>query len=150
MNHIERLREIGFELAGEWKLSTTRPVFEEIPLNPHQGVLYAFVSGETVLYVGKTTRTLRQRMNGYRYPHETQRTNVNCGAKVAELLANGEPLQVFVRHQKNESRIGSFLINEAAALEDSIIREINPPWNRSGVSRRADISTNSKSVHANL
>jgi hypothetical protein len=90
-----------------------------------------------VLYVGKTTRPIAMRLNGYENPGKTQVTNVYCNAEICKLLANNKPVDIFVRHSGKLSYIGGFAINEAAALEDAIIPDLDPPWNRVGrVQRR--------------
>jgi hypothetical protein len=71
-------------------------------------------------------------MYGYQRPGPTQRTNSACNRKICELLGVGKSLEVFARVQERSYKIGSFVVSEAAALEDAVIRDLNPLWNRSG------------------
>jgi hypothetical protein len=48
------------------------------------------------------------------------------------LLAAGGSLDVFTRREDGVTQIGSFRVSQAAALEDAIIRDLQPPWNRMG------------------
>lgn len=132
LDPLGRLEEIGFRRIGEWTASPNGLNFmpDEDAAGPN--VLYAFVTDRQVLYVGKTGRTLVRRLYGYRRPGKTQFTNIYCNERICELLAENKPVEVFIRREEKPSQIGSFAISEAAALEDAIIRELSPPWNRTG------------------
>ncbi len=96
-------------------------------------VLYAFVAGRDVLYVGKTSRPLKKRLYGYSNPGPTQNTNIACNRKILEEIMSGKVIEVYARiGETTQQRIGTFQISEAAALEDAIIRDLQPPWNRTG------------------
>ncbi len=95
-------------------------------------VLYAFVCDKTVMYVGKTTQSLKARMNGYANPAQTQSTNIKGNAKIRELLLAGKTVEVYALPDNGLLRYGGFHVNLAAGLEDSIVRDLNPPWNRLG------------------
>ncbi|MEK7856291.1 MAG: GIY-YIG nuclease family protein, partial [Acidobacteriota bacterium] len=130
----ERIRE-GIKRIGQWRMSETGLDFASDHRVTEPNVLYAFVSGREVLYVGKTSRPIAKRLYGYQNPGKMQLTNVYCNREICRLLTEKRPVEVFVRHAEKLSRIGSFAINEAAALEDAIIRELRPPWNRTGKKR---------------
>jgi predicted kinase len=133
MDSLSRLEEIGFSRVGNWKLASNGITFEGDEDLPASNVLYAFVSDREVLYVGKTVRGLKNRLRGYERPDPSQRTNHKCNEKVYSTLKNRRHVNVFARAAQNpEWRIGSFTLNEAAALEDAIIRELKPPWNNVG------------------
>jgi hypothetical protein len=133
MDALNRLAEIGFQKAGCWSLDAGKPA---IVLEHHASeadVLYAFVSGGEVLYVGKTRTPLGKRMSGYQRPGPTQRTNLACNARILDLLTAGQSLDLFTRCEDGVTQIGSFRVSQAAALEDAIIRELRPKWNRLGM-----------------
>jgi hypothetical protein len=54
-----------------------------------------------------------------------------CKGRICELLGAGR-LDVFARSGDAPYRIGSFTVNEAAAREDVIIRDLQPAWNKMG------------------
>jgi hypothetical protein len=127
-----RLEEIGFQKAGCWSLDAGNPT---IVLQHHAAqcdVLYSFVSIREVLYVVKTRIPLGKRMYGYQRPGPSQRTNLTCNARIRDWLTAGRSLDVFARCENDVSQIGSFRVSQAAALEDAIIRELRPPWNKLG------------------
>ena len=64
---LQRLREIGFEQAGEWMLVDGEPVIELRRYAAAANVLYAFASDDELLYIGRSGRSLRLRMDGYQH-----------------------------------------------------------------------------------
>jgi hypothetical protein len=65
------------------------------------------------------------------WTNAAQRTNSMCKGRICELLGAGR-LDVFARSGDAPYRIGSFTVNEAAAREDVIIRDLQPAWNKMG------------------
>jgi hypothetical protein len=132
MDALSRLEEIGFTRVGRWVLDSGRPAARLETGGSQADVLYAFVSGRSVLYVGKTRMTLAKRLYGYQNPGPSQRTNRVCNKHICELLGTQRSLEVFVRCEDGVRQIGSFAVSQAAALEDAIIRELKPAWNKMG------------------
>jgi hypothetical protein len=132
MDALKRLEEIGFRRVGSWEPASDGIVFQCDDNLEKINVLYAFVSDRQVLYVGKTVKSIVKRLAGYQRPGTSQRTNRTCNNLISKQLARNLPVEVFVRPQQKVWRIGSFAVSEAAALEDAIIRELCPPWNRMG------------------
>lgn len=126
---MQRLYEIGFRRAGRWELRDGELALELLDLTHHQNVLYAFVSGTSVKYVGKTTQTLQRRMLGYLRPNEDQRTNWRNRIAIVDLLKRGKPIEILALADPGLFRYGSFHLNLAAGLEDSIIQVVKPEWN---------------------
>jgi len=126
---MHRLYEIGFQRAGRWLLKGDDLALELLSLMDRQNVLYAFVSGKTVKYVGKTTQTLQRRMFGYQKPNQDQRTNWRNRLSIVDLLKRGEPVEILALADTGLLRYGSFHLNLAAGLEDSIIGTLKPEWN---------------------
>ncbi|MDZ5452872.1 GIY-YIG nuclease family protein [Labrys sp. ZIDIC5] len=91
--------------------------------------LYAFIAGEEVMYIGKTARSIRERLSGYRAPNVRQRTNWRCNGKIRETLAAGKSVRILVFNPISHLRYGEFELNIAAGLEDSLIEQFDPPWN---------------------
>ncbi|UBM07985.1 GIY-YIG nuclease family protein [Cupriavidus metallidurans] len=126
----ERLFDIGFAPVGYWRLDGDLLRLELTNMIEHSNVLYAFISDDDVLYVGKTTQTLRRRMASYLKPGSTtQSTNIRNNAAIVELLRTGKPVEILALPDLGLHRLGEFRINYAAALEDSIIQTLAPPWN---------------------
>jgi len=129
---LDRLEAIGFRECGRWRLDDSRI---RIDLHAHRddvNVLYSFVSAGVPLYVGKTVQSLRARMSGYANPGPTQSTNIKANASIRELLLNGSEVLVYALPDNGLLRYGGFHVNLAAGLEDSIVKDIRPDWNRTG------------------
>lgn len=129
---VERLTKVGFEVVGRWikgsdDLHLTLERWQDI-----SPALYAFVVHGKVMYVGKTAQTLRQRLAGYRRPGPTQTTNIRVRAKMVEVLGSVPEIQIMAFRDSGLQTYGAFKIDMPAALEDDIIRQLNPPWNGRG------------------
>lgn len=125
----ERLAALGFRQCGEWTLSGDQIQLQLESPPSGQRVLYAFASGDHVLYLGKTTRGLRQRLQGYRSPGPTQPTNRRVNRELRSLLQCGEAVQILAWECDGRMTYGGFRIDLAAGLEDAIISELAPIWN---------------------
>ena len=126
---MNRLLEIGFEPAGHWLLESDKLKFELTRHSTQTNILYAFVCDGQVKYVGKTVRTLKMRMSGYKNPGATQTTNINNHRRICELLYAGVAIEILALPDSGLLHYGQFHLNLAAALEDDIIRKIDPEWN---------------------
>lgn len=126
---MKRLLAIGFEQVGRWQLLNQKLALELTRMNAQRNVIYAFIQDSLVLYVGKTTGTLENRMGGYLRPHSTQRTNVRNNQSLKELLQRNQTIEIYAWADSGNHRIGEFHLNYAAGLEDSIIKTVMPPWN---------------------
>lgn len=132
VDSLTRIQEVGFRKVGFWMLANHEPTFRLEAEGSSTGVLYAFVSEREVLYVGKTTRTLQQRIYGYQRPGPTQRTNISGRASILDLLASGKSVDIYALTDTGALRHGNLQINLAAGLEDTLIRELQPRWNKVG------------------
>ena len=128
-NHVRHLIGIGFQRVGQWELADGVLVCKLEALQKNKNVLYAFVSGETVLYVGKSVRTLQNRLKGYQKPGPTQRTNQRNNRLIREMLEGGSEVRIFAWADDGRLAYGPFHINLAAGLEDSIVGVLRPGWN---------------------
>ncbi len=114
--------EINYHLDGE--SAEANNVRLDVP-----NALYAFVNAETVQYIGKTTQSLRKRLVGYRNPGRSQATNLRCNANIKKALIAGFEIRILVFAPISHLKYDEFEINLAAGLEDSLIKEFDPPWN---------------------
>ena len=126
---MNRLLEIGFEPAGHWINDGGTLTFQLTRHSTQKNILYAFVCDGVVMYVGKTIQMLLVRMSGYKTPGKTQTTNINNKRRILEILARGSAVEIMALPDNGLLHYGKFHLNLAAALEDDIIRKLDPPWN---------------------
>jgi hypothetical protein len=130
---IERLKAVGFRLVGEWKLDADNLSCALEDLGSSVNVLYAFAEGDNVLYVGKSVRSLKQRLYGYQKPGPTQFTNIKANKLIREALGGQRAIAVYAFADPGDRRHGEFHLNLAAGLEDSLIATLKPMWNKAGI-----------------
>jgi hypothetical protein len=126
---LVRLREVGFTCIGCWKLVEERLECTLDNLGDARNVLYAFAVDGELKYVGKTVRALKARMYGYVNPGATQSTNVKNNEQLRKCLRQQRTVETYILADNGLLHFGGFHLNVAAALEDSIIRDLEPPWN---------------------
>jgi hypothetical protein len=129
---MERLLNIGFRKVGSWNQTQTGIAYTLDDCADACNILYAFVCDQKPLYVGKTVQRLRKRMYGYQNPGPTQSTNINGNRSITNLLVSGKQVEIFALPDNGLLHFGVFHINLAAALEDSIVKTLNPAWNKAG------------------
>jgi hypothetical protein len=130
---MRRLLHIGFRKVGQWKRDDVGIKFDLIDLQDSNNILYAFISNEEVLYVGKTTQSLTHRMSGYQNPGPSQKTNINNNRLISELLSTGKEVSIYAMPDNGLLHYGIFRLSLAAGLEDSIVVTLKPRWNKTGV-----------------
>lgn len=135
---MKRLCDIGFRKVGEWTAAPCGIQFSLADCANARNILYAFVSEGVALYVGKTTQPLKKRMYGYQNPGPTQGTNIKGRSNIAALLSDGRPIDIFALPDNGLLHFGTFHVNLAAGLEDSIVRTLNPQWNRTGTTKGSE------------
>lgn len=134
MSALERLLEIGFETCGEWMLDGDDPVIELDRYGSAANVLYAFASEEELLYVGRSGRSLRLRMDGYQHGGPARSMRERNRERIVAMLTVGQPVEVYAMPDPGNLHYGSFRVNLAAGLQHSLIEALKPPWN-SGTTR---------------
>lgn len=125
----QELESIGFEEVGSWHLHGNDPRFALNRLSDAAPVLYAFSIGANVMYVGKTVRTLGERLYGFQKGTGSQRTNIRVRHEIRQALHQGRKVAILGLHDARTLRLGRFVLNLPAALEDDVIRTLNPAWN---------------------
>ncbi len=128
----ERLSAMGFRKCGEWQLQNgkLKCVLTDNAAAPN--VLYAFISENTVFYVGKTVSSLKKRMYGYQNPGATQSTNIKGNKFIQVALSTGKIVEVHALPDSGLLYYGGFHVNLAAGLEDSLVAGLKPKWNKTG------------------
>lgn len=137
---MDRLLKIGFKKVGSWKLVDSKPEFELTTMFDTKNVLYAFVSDGQIKYIGKTTRPFKKRMYHYQNPGPTQSTNINNNRRIAEQMSEGYPVDILALADNGMFRYANFHINLAAGLEDNLVAELNPEWNKTGTNKMSSTS----------
>ncbi len=130
---LAALRAIGFVDAGRWELAGTALELILSEIGESERALYAFVSDDIVLYIGKTARKLKQRLYSYGRPGATQPTNLKANALIRDILENGGAVQILGFADPETLWHAGFRVNLAAGLEDELIATYKPPWNKAGV-----------------
>jgi hypothetical protein len=126
---LKRLDAIGFTRAGCWLLSGQGLAFDLSNHTNARNILYAFVAAGQLMYIGKTVQALRNRMAGYKTPGPSQSTNINNHNRIRACLEDGKAVEILALPDNGLLHYGGFHINLAAGLEDSLVRELAPPWN---------------------
>jgi len=129
---LTRITDAGFLVVGRWEDRDGSPVCRLEKEATTYNILYAFVSGDEVLYVGKTTIALRDRMYQYQRPGPSQRTNIRVNGLLGELLKSGRSVQILALPDPGNMEYRGFHLNLAAGIEDSVIKTLQPVWNKAG------------------
>ncbi len=129
-DHLDAIKAIGFVPAGRWYLTAGSLKFELNDAHRSaQKVLYAFVVDGQLTYVGKTMRSLKDRMAGYSNPGPTQSTNIKNNKNIRECLEQRKSVEILVLPDNGLLHYGGFHVSLAAGLEDDVIRKLSPLWN---------------------
>ena len=131
---LEMLLQLGFEQTGEWQLRFDQIYFHLERHGNERNILYAFVVDETIMYIGKSTQTLSQRMNGYKNPGSTQNTNIGNHAHIRRILEEKGRIMIYVFVQKEDVVYRGVKVNLSAGLEDNLNILLKPSWKNLGAS----------------
>lgn len=135
------LLDVNFSITGSWTLSEDGSQCIIDKLNESNfdinNVLYAFTvqsnsDAETIKYIGKTTQTLNQRFVGYAKPGASQQTNQRVNKAIIQEIQSGNKVSIYIFKDVEQLNWGGFNLNLASGLEDSLVYEISPDWNRAG------------------
>ena len=128
---LHRLETIGFRVCGQWQLQEDgKPKISLAALARETNVLYAFVCDGDVVYIGKTTKSLRARLYGYQNPGPTQTTNKRGNVTIREALEAKKLVEVVALADHGLLKYGGFHMNLAAGLEDDMLKQLKPAWNK--------------------
>jgi len=129
---LARIMKIGFVMAGSWKLNADKIAVELNGLGSARNILYCFLVDDELKYIGKSTNTLHHRMQRYKTPPKDAKngsTNIKNNFNIRQHLERGQNVAVLVLPDNGLLYYGGFHVNLAAGLEDSLIKELDPPWN---------------------
>lgn len=129
---MKHLTDIEFKKVGSWTLTNNYFNHNITSHLAERGLLYSFVSNNIVLYIGKTTDTLKNRMNGYKNAAGSQRTNIRVKGKIIEFLNASKPVDIYILLDKVNLTYKNYKISLASGLEDNLIAALKPEWNFRG------------------
>lgn len=130
---LQRLEHIGFRAVGRWALDNGRARCVLAECASAANILYSFVVDGEVMYIGKTTRTLKERLYGYQNPGATQSTNRKGNRFILAALQADREVAVYALPDNGLLHDGGFPVNLAAGLKDSLISTVQPAWNKAGL-----------------
>ncbi len=135
LSKMQRLTDIGFKKVGNWTLKNGS--FNHTIVNhlKSKDLLYSFICEKAVLYIGKTTDTLKNRMNGYKNASGTQKTNIRVKRKIIELLEASKSVEIYILLEDINFTYKNYKLSLASGLEDNLIASIKPEWNFIGNNR---------------
>lgn len=125
----EKLLEAGFRQIDHWE-----PDGDGIQLQgtaPTKPAVYAFAVAGNVVYVGKASRSLRQRMGQYAKPGPTQSTNQRIHPLIRAELDAGNAVEVLAVNP-GETLWRDLPVDLVAGLEAGLVRHYRPLWNQQG------------------
>jgi hypothetical protein len=148
-NNLQSLIDIQFQEIGEWKLSNNTKNIEYNIKNKSvlniPNVLYSFIvkdeHNDFVGYIGKTSKSIKIRFQGYSNPSSDQKTNIRIAEKILECLEKGQMVFIYALFDIEPLQWGNFSISLPAGLEDSIVHRLEPKWNIAGVRREKVITS---------
>ena len=129
---LERLQEIGFELAGEWLLEEDGPCIEVHRYGAAANVLYAFASENELLYIGRSGRALGVRMQAYEMGGPARSVRARNRERIIGMLMLDQQVALYAMPDPGAMLYGSFRVNLAAGLQHSLIEALDPAWNKAG------------------
>jgi hypothetical protein len=129
---MNKLTEIGFKKVGKWSFENSSFQYELHENYTTKNILYSFVIENEIKYIGKSIKTISQRLNGYRRPNISQRTNFRLNNLIIEKLREGKEVEIYLFEDNAELNYKGKKINLSAGLEDNLIAEFLPEWNYLG------------------
>ncbi|PHR74175.1 MAG: hypothetical protein COA67_02070 [Lutibacter sp.] len=141
---MKELIEIGFKKVGEWELNNGVLICNLNNNYPSKNILYSFVCENDIKYIGKSVKSISQRLYGYRKPNKSQTTNYRINKLILEKLKNGIQIEIYLFVDNIGLNFREHKINLAAGLEDNLISEFLPKWNYLGKTIKKTKKTETK------
>ena len=150
-NIDERFLDVGFEKVGHWFLDSNQLDYDLTKLENESHLVYSFLSENQILYIGKTSRKLKERMAGYKNPGQSQSTNIANKSNIIEILTAGKSLEIFAYSHDEDILFRGIKIDVADGIEGPLIALFKPKWNRLGNSlTRSDNTEEEKIVDPSI
>lgn len=127
---LSSLKSIGFNKVGLWAIDSGRLSLHLFSMRDARPALYAFVCGQEIKYIGKTSRKLFSRLYLYSRPGPSQSTNIRLNNLIISAIRDESVIDIYAFSTDERKHIGDFTLDIPAALEDDIIRKVSPNWNK--------------------
>lgn len=139
---LNKLLRYNFEIAGRLVLDQNNAIAYDIPvskfISQDHAQVYAWVSGQDILYIGQAGKGLQKRhrehRNGWR---NGSQTGIKLAHYIRAELQAGRDIVIYGRtcdHFWHETpllgRMAEIHINLADQEEDILIQEFKPRWNK--------------------
>ena len=138
MTAKEKLEEYGFIEVGDWHKTNSIKTKINYHLDENaknqEDLNYAFVEGDKVFYIGVTTNTLLQRMNGYKNAKASEKdkygkveasTNKKVYQHILKRLNNKKKILIYALPELNLGDYEGLRISPVSGIEHSLIREFD-------------------------
>jgi hypothetical protein len=154
MKNIEKLSNIGFIIVGEWKYSIKSEKeleFKIFQFENEANLLYAFESDGQVHYIGKTEKTLKERMSNYKAGRNLTAgsTNKLVHKNILNLINKGKKINIHILLDNANLSYHGIKISLPSGLESNLIQSFNEfqLWNsRNNFSSIKEIDTTNSTV----
>lgn len=126
---VRELWQLGFVEVGHWETDGLgiRGVLHQC--SERSRILYAFVVDDRAMYIGKSRRSLKQRMDNYAVCGPSQRTNFRVKDLILKELEAGRKVRIYALADFEPLSHQGVPIDVAAGIEDELIERFRPPWN---------------------
>ena len=126
---LDELLRLDFAHAGWWEVSGQKPKCKLHRHAKEPSAIYAFIVDREVMYVGKTSRTVHDRMINYEQTNSTRSTTFRCNSHIASVLASGGRVDVYVLPDRAGLEYMGHRVCLADGLEPTLIAHFRPAWN---------------------
>jgi hypothetical protein len=124
------LLKAGFKHIAEWEITPEGGI--DLNAKSLKGVgVYAMLQDDVVVYIG-VSKSLHQRMYGYKLGHEGQKTSNRIRRMIMDALGKGHRISVLMA-LPGEAEWNGLPVILASGLEAGLIEMIQPAWNKQGV-----------------
>lgn len=127
---LASLIAIGFREIGAWELDDNKIRLNLTEMRKASPALYAFIVSNEIRYIGKTRQLLEKRLYFYSKPGATQSTNIRVNKLIMNELVLGNNVNIFGFARPFSMKIGNFKLSLAGGLEDDIVKQLRPAWNK--------------------
>ncbi|NJN83523.1 MAG: hypothetical protein HC802_15400, partial [Caldilineaceae bacterium] len=126
---MKQLLDIGFTRVGGWHLVDDAPAVTLHSMGESVNVLFAFVAGGEVKYVGRSVQSLVRSLDRFQNPTDKLDEFAACRQQIADSLYAGVEVDIYILPERGLLQYGDFHVNLAAGLEESILATLQPEWN---------------------
>ena len=135
--NIDHLLFGGFVHIGAWHAGPSGSItFQGSSPVPGEPGVYVYAIGDEVLYVGSAQRGLNRRLRHYENSKKL-RTTIRIREAVLKELSQGTIVDIYVIVLEEPLTLhGGLPIDPVAGVEEGLIRDIKPKWNRRGSGAR--------------